>query len=376
MKIQHTLEKRKDSPFYMGVFRLYDDNEVLIKRIRISTKVKTQSLAFEFCRQKAKEIAANGFKDIKSDRVLFKDYALEWVSNLEYKRGTILSKENSINNHIIPVIGNTQIVGLVRDQIKELDRALIAKGLVKSSRANHLYVAGQILNHSVEDGIRQFNPMAGYSPVTTREEREAVPKEIVPYSKDECSRYVRSALDLYGIRKEQGMGCIILLCTGIRIGEMLGLKRNNVLFSDKKTTLEIRQQYSRHEKNTFTSLKTKSSRRDIFTPYILFNCDRILKEYIMANGNRRSRLFTLSRETYAYHHRRIIEKAKLHYLSPHRLRTTYASLVANRTSNIKNLQRILGHSKIDMTINIYVKFVEDDVKRDYESMKDLHSLAM
>ena len=96
----------------------------------------------------------------------------------------------------------------------------------------------------------------------------------------------------------------------------------------------------------------------------------------MANGNRRSRLFTLSREVYGYHNRRIIEKAKLHYLSPHRLRTTYSSLVANRTSNIKNLQRILGHSKIDMTINVYVKFVEDDVKRDYESMKDLHSLAM
>ena len=50
---------------------------------------------------------------------------------------------------------------------------------------------------------------------------------------------------------------------------------------------------------------------------------------------------------------KIIKKANLREISLHGFRHTYTSLLFESGVNIKEIQRQLGHSKVEMTLNVY-----------------------
>ena len=57
----------------------------------------------------------------------------------------------------------------------------------------------------------------------------------------------------------------------------------------------------------------------------------------------------------------VIKKHKLHQVTIHGLRHTHASLLFEAGASIKEVQERLGHSDIQMTMNIYTH-VTDDLK--------------
>jgi hypothetical protein len=54
------------------------------------------------------------------------------------------------------------------------------------------------------------------------------------------------------------------------------------------------------------------------------------------------------------------------HITPHNFRHTHGTIFYLQTKNIKAVQERLGHSQIQMTINLYVHPSEDDIRKDWE----------
>ncbi len=73
-----------------------------------------------------------------------------------------------------------------------------------------------------------------------------------------------------------------------------------------------------------------------------------------------------------HYFKRIVDKYNNHYteklprITPHVCRHTFCSKMARRGMNAKNLQYIMGHSEIGITLNTYTHLEFTDAKSDFE----------
>ena len=61
-------------------------------------------------------------------------------------------------------------------------------------------------------------------------------------------------------------------------------------------------------------------------------------------------------------------KIPLPKITPHTLRHTFCTRLANRNMNPKSLQYIMGHSNISITLNLYAHASAESVKAELKSM--------
>ncbi|KPI53692.1 hypothetical protein IM33_10255 [Clostridioides difficile] len=79
-------------------------------------------------------------------------------------------------------------------------------------------------------------------------------------------------------------------------------------------------------------------------------------------------------ETYKDMLKRVVKKynkthdVALPHITPHTLRYTFCTRLAQRNMNPKNLQHIMGHSNIAITLNLYAHVSEVRANREMRSM--------
>lgn len=54
-------------------------------------------------------------------------------------------------------------------------------------------------------------------------------------------------------------------------------------------------------------------------------------------------------------------------VSPHTLRHTFCSRLASKNINPKNLQSLMGHSNINITLNLYAHTSQKEIRRDIQT---------
>ena len=155
----------------------------------------------------------------------------------------------------------------------------------------------------------------------------------------------------------------LMLFTGMRVGEVLALKKDSI----DENYIHITQTITRDSKDYFKlgrSTKTQNSKRDItysedtktiledsFKNYTdnennLLFCDTKTKNIITPN------------EVRSYLYRLNAKYDIAPHLSNHMLRHTYATRCIESGMNIKVLSKKLGHKKIDTTLNTYASVLE------------------
>lgn len=163
---------------------------------------------------------------------------------------------------------------------------------------------------------------------------------------------------------------IVLMYTGIRISELCGLTEKDIDL--KNGLISIDKQLIRQENNIYKLAppKTKSSVRvipmnsktrealqNIIKNRRTLNFDEIDGHkdllFIDYNGNPK-----VSAHYNFYLNCLLKEYAKSHdiplpHITPHIFRHTYCSRLANKGVNPKVVQKLLGHAKIDTTLNVY-----------------------
>lgn len=158
---------------------------------------------------------------------------------------------------------------------------------------------------------------------------------------------------------------LLSLYTGMRIGETLAITRNNIDL--RENTLIIEKTLTR-DKNDKVILgnktKTKTGMRTI---YLSNNAKRVLKATCKTNITNMYNLifFDYDKNTFITpteincYLKRLNEKHNIcHHIHTHMLRHTYATRCIEAGMSAKVLQKILGHKKIQTTLDTYTSVFE------------------
>ena len=195
----------------------------------------------------------------------------------------------------------------------------------------------------VQLGMLQRSPMVGCQKPAHTAARTAV---LTPL---QLQAYIDAA------RQERAYPLLLLMATcGLRRGEALGLRWDRVDL--QSGLLQIDQQRMRvNHGYQLRPLKSKASNRVLPLPAPISEELRLI----------RVRSFTgfvvdTTPEALARAHGRVLDRAGLPHVSPHGLRHSMATAAAAQGCPMKILQGILGHSKYELTANLYADHLSTD----------------
>lgn len=160
--------------------------------------------------------------------------------------------------------------------------------------------------------------------------------------------------------------------TGLRQGETLALKWSDIDFENKKITVDKTAARIK-EKQTLQTPKTKNSKRvisiDPTTLSILKSWKKDQIKIYFKNGKHfegdENFIFTNQRGEWVHIHnfiryfKRFIADHKLKPITPHGLRHTHASLLFSAGVEPKNISDRLGHSTVQITLDLYTHITEE-----------------
>lgn len=160
--------------------------------------------------------------------------------------------------------------------------------------------------------------------------------------------------------------------TGLRQGEALALKWSDIDFENKKITVDKTATRIK-EKQTLQTPKTKNSKRvisiDPTTLSILKSWKKDQIKIYFKNGKHfegdENFIFTNQRGDWVHIHnfipyfKRFVSDHKLKPITPHGLRHTHASLLFSAGVEPKNISDRLGHSTVQITLDLYTHITEE-----------------
>lgn len=176
---------------------------------------------------------------------------------------------------------------------------------------------------------------------------------------------------------------IILLNTGLRISELCGLTISDIDFENEQINVDHQLQRDTEFGYYINKPKTKKGIRQIpmlagSKAYIAFQHaieNRAATDTVEIDGykdflflNRKG--YPKVADDYKDMLKRLVKKynkkhtASLPHISPHSLRHTFCSHMANTGMNPKALQYVMGHSNISMTLDYYTHVSIDEIKEE------------
>ena len=164
----------------------------------------------------------------------------------------------------------------------------------------------------------------------------------------------------------------LMAYTGLRQGEALALKWSDIDFENKKITVDKTAARIK-EKQTLQTPKTKNSKRvisiDPTTLSILKSWKKDQIKIYFKNGKHfegdDNFIFTNQRGDWVHIHnfipyfKRFVTDHKLKPITPHGLRHTHASLLFSAGVEPKNISDRLGHSTVQITLDLYTHITEE-----------------
>lgn len=156
------------------------------------------------------------------------------------------------------------------------------------------------------------------------------------------------------------LGIVFAMFTGIRIGELCGLKWSDIDFENGyviiQRTVERIADLDSHSKKTkviITEPKTENSIRTIPLPKDLMDYIREFKtcenDYILTASPKHT-----EPQTYYARYKTFLRQHDLGDYTFHELRHTFATQCVDMGFDIKSLSEILGHADVSTTMNLYV----------------------
>lgn len=273
---------------------------------------------------------------------------------LEFNQGQIKKSsyqkyESLIRNHIAPGIGKKNIEDIDNTLLKCYSYAQLHKGNAKTGGALSAKTVNSILR--MISSAAAWGEIANYSllhPPYLKEERTK-PKTLTRSEQTKLEKYIESSLDCFGI------GVLLSLYTGMRIGEICALQRED-LSPDGIYVHKTMQRIKNEEGKwvvVLTDPKTECSRRLIPIPDRL---SKLLERVSCKEG------FLLKQENGRPVEPRLLQKrfktmlkrCGLPHRSFHSLRHTFATSLIEKGCDAKTVAALLGHSSVNITLSRYV----------------------
>lgn len=179
----------------------------------------------------------------------------------------------------------------------------------------------------------------------------------------------------------------ILFNTGLRIGELCGLTVNDIDLENRTININHQLQYNSGYGKNIRSVKTESGERilpmsnDVYTAFcrVLENskqnkCVETIDGYtdflfcddkgkVMVGYHWEKKFF------YSVEKFNKTYKEELPKITPHMCRHTYATRMATSGVSVQTLKMLMGHSSVDVTLDIYTHIKLEDAKNELEKLE-------
>jgi len=276
------------------------------------------------------------------------------------KPRTLDSYKSSCRIHLKPALGAVKLTALSAHSIQTLFNRLQKdtdekKGLSPKSIKNLNGVLHKAFQQAVKLGYVRINPCDAIE--LPRIEK----KEIHPLNEDQITAFLKA---IQGHRWE--MVYLITLFTGMRQGEVLGLKWDRVDF--KHGTLLIDRQLQRNRstgKHETVSVKNDKSRKITPAQSIMTELWQYRRQQFLwrlkagQTWEDTGLVFTnefghnLSAQTVYLHYKKIMKSIGIPESRFHDLRHSYAVIALSSGDDIKTVQENLGHHTAAFTLDVY-----------------------
>ncbi len=339
---------------------------------RAGKRIAKRFKKYQECRQWIADAMYNDeHSDIRFSSNMTVDAWYEYWINLKrrvLRKRTIYSYEFYYKKHVKLYMGKmllSEVNSLLCQKVL-LDMA--DKGLKTSTIKIVKSFMFSLFESAKENGIIDYNPC-----------NRKIEARIGKDSEERMALTLEEQRKLLSVVSETRNECQFrfILQTGIRISELTGLKWSDIDFDKKVMNIERILSYNQATR-TFEYGPPKSKAGIRCVP-LTDEAIKILKKKKEQNKKLKviplewSDLIFLSKNgtpvhttTYDRSLKIICEKAKIRCISVHILRHTFATRCIEGGMLPKILQKILGHSNIAMTMNLYVHATEDEKIKEIE----------
>ena len=253
--------------------------------------------------------------------------------------------------YILPILGGEYMQNLTTSKLNDFIHHKLNNGRLNGN--------GGLSAKSVRDIMTVYRSIESYAAreYGIKETHFTMPK-IEKKQTDVLSTFERKRLENYLIHNQNNTNISVLLClfTGLRVGELCGLKWGDIDFKNETVSVQRTvQRVNKHGKSEIVigSPKSKSSNRTIPIPNFLLAILKTKRKgddfYIITGTCKPTEPRTMQNRFKA-----ILKICGIRNVNFHLLRHTYATVCIESGFDPKTLSELLGHADANITLNQYV----------------------
>lgn len=341
-------------------------------KLKTTAYYKTQKEAQNALNTLIYELRNNMYID-KSNVTLYqlaKEYVEDQYKNNEIIGNTYRTKQDSLKRISKLTIANMPIQNITVMRLKN-----VLHGMTEYSQTiidKDYQLINTAYKVAVTNGILTRNPFD--SNLTLRKPKSQKQKEKVQSFNVEEQQALMEALPNSNMSIKYKIMILLSVHTGMRSGEIRGLKTSDIDFKNK--TITISRTASRDENGTTIIGETTKTEKGTRTLPMNDNVEYLLRlalnNYVF-NSNQllfcNSKGEPITANTLNEKIKTICIKANIRSgkrVTFHMLRHTYATRIVESGASMATIQRLLGHESIETTINIYTDITNENKKMNVE----------
>jgi integrase len=347
-------ERQKGS----GIWWLFIDHKGKRKAKKVGTDRRT---AIEAAKKIEAKLTLEEFKigTAEEKKVpTFGEYATLWletyVKSLR-RKSTYERYQVALIKHIFPAIGNISLDQVTRGDIRALLLKHHTQGRSKSAVCTLRDICSGPFVAAIDEELISVNPVAGVLKRLNIKREKKLPIE--PLTHKEVNLFLKTCI-LEKAFREHYPFFLTAFRTGMRLGELLALKWGDVDFHGK--FIRVSKSYRKGE---LGPTKTSGERRVDMSDHLIETLGKLLikrkREALETEkGEVVEILFHRKGKSMEQNHirrvfKRILQKAGLREIRLHDTRHSFASLLLSEGVTPVYVKEQLGHSSIQMTVDIY-----------------------
>ena len=281
------------------------------------------------------------------------------------KKSTYAAYQLLIQNHIKPYFGDLYEVNEEKVQQFVFDK--LDAGLSEKTIRDIIIVLKMILKFGIKNGYLEYIQIDAKFP--SKQEK----KDLDVLSKADQKKFMEHLRNNFTFKN---LGIFICLSTGMRIGEICGLRWCDV--DTVEGVIKVRHTLqriyiiggeTRHTELLLDTPKTANSVRDIPMSSellkMLKSFNKVVNEnyYVISND-----IKPIEPRTYRNYYKKLCNQLDIPELKFHGLRHSFATRCIESKADYKTVSVLLGHSNISTTLNLYVHPNKEQKKKTIDKM--------